>query len=52
VAREYMVRLGPRDFTDPSWVAALAKAAGLDEDTFRTRFGRFANRESSEPQRR
>jgi 6-phosphofructokinase 1 len=42
VAREYMVRLGPRDFADPAWVAALARAAGLDEDTFRARFGRYA----------
>jgi ATP-dependent phosphofructokinase / diphosphate-dependent phosphofructokinase len=42
VAREYMVRLGPRDFTDAKWVAALAGAAGLDEDAFRARFGRFA----------
>ena len=42
VAREYMVRLGARDFTDPEWVAALAKAAGLGEDAFRARFGRFA----------
>ena len=36
VAREYMVRLGPRDFTDAAWVAALARAAGLDEDAFRS----------------
>jgi 6-phosphofructokinase 1 len=43
VAREYMVRLGPRDFTDVAWVAALGKAAGLDENGFRARFGRFAN---------
>ena len=43
VAREYMVRLGARDFTDPEWVAALAKAAGLGEDAFRARFGRFAH---------
>jgi ATP-dependent phosphofructokinase / diphosphate-dependent phosphofructokinase len=42
VAREYMVRLGPRDFTDAAWAAALARAAGLDEDAFRNRFGRFA----------
>ena len=42
VAREYMVRLGPRDFTDAAWTAALARAAGLDEDAFRNRFGRFA----------
>jgi ATP-dependent phosphofructokinase / diphosphate-dependent phosphofructokinase len=43
VAREYMVRLGPRDFTDPKWVAALAKAGGLDDDAFHARFGRFTN---------
>ena len=42
VAREYMVRLGPRDFTDAAWAAALARAAGLDEDAFRNRFRRFA----------
>ena len=42
VAREYMVRLGPRDFTDPAWLRALATAAGLDEHAFRTRFGKFA----------
>jgi 6-phosphofructokinase 1 len=42
VAREYMVRLGDRDFQDPAWVAALATAAGLDEGAFRARFGRFA----------
>jgi 6-phosphofructokinase len=43
VAREYMVRLGPRDFTDVAWVAALARAGGLDETTFRARFERFAH---------
>lgn len=43
VAREYMVRLGPRDFTDAAWVGVLASAAGLDEDAFRARFGRFAH---------
>jgi ATP-dependent phosphofructokinase / diphosphate-dependent phosphofructokinase len=42
VAREYMVRLCPRDFVDAAWVSALAKAAGLDEDVFRAKFGRFA----------
>jgi 6-phosphofructokinase 1 len=49
VAREYMVRLGPRDFTDPTWVAALAKAGGLDELAFRARFGRFANASPRQP---
>ena len=43
VAREYMVRLGSRDFEDPAWVNALAKAAGLDDDAFRARFGRWAS---------
>jgi hypothetical protein len=38
-----MVRLGPRDFGDPAWLAALARAGGLDEETFRAKFGRFAN---------
>jgi hypothetical protein len=37
-----MVRLGPRDFKDAASTAALARAAGLDEDAFRTLFGRFA----------
>jgi ATP-dependent phosphofructokinase / diphosphate-dependent phosphofructokinase len=48
VARQYMVRLGPRDFVDSGWVATLAKAAGLGEDAFRDRFGRFA---TVDPQR-
>jgi 6-phosphofructokinase 1 len=43
VARKYMVRLGPRDFADPAWTARLAQAAGLDEETFRQRFRRFAD---------
>jgi 6-phosphofructokinase 1 len=43
VAREYMVRLRPRDFGDPLWVAALAKAGGLDAEAFHARFGRFAH---------
>ena len=43
VARKYMVRLGPRDFSDAAWVTALARAAGLGEDDFRARFERFAH---------
>jgi 6-phosphofructokinase 1 len=43
VAREYMVRLGPRDFSDAAWTASLAQAAGLDEETFRRRFAAFAH---------
>jgi 6-phosphofructokinase 1 len=42
VARQYMVRLGARDFIDPAWTAALARAAGLDDAAFRSRFERFA----------
>ena len=43
VARRYMVRLEPRDFTDADATRALAKAAGLDESAFRARFARFAH---------
>lgn len=42
VAREYMVRLGPRDFADEKWLTSLAKAGGLSEPDFRARFSRFA----------
>jgi hypothetical protein len=48
VAREYMVRLGPRDFMDPAWIAALARAGGLDAEGFQTRFRRFAAASSEE----
>jgi 6-phosphofructokinase len=51
VARDYMVRLVPRDFANAAWVAALAKAAGLEEDAFRAKFGRFANASSEELKR-
>ena len=43
VAREYMVRLSPRDFADAAQIAALARTAGLDEGAFRARFERFAH---------
>jgi 6-phosphofructokinase 1 len=43
VAREYMVRLRPRDFADAAQIAALARTAGLDESAFRARFERFAH---------
>jgi 6-phosphofructokinase len=43
VARQYMVRLGARDFTDAAWTAALARAASMDEKAFRARFVRFAH---------
>ncbi|HEY7184520.1 MAG TPA: 6-phosphofructokinase [Blastocatellia bacterium] len=42
VARDYMVRLGPKDFTDEGWVEKLAKAGGMDPAEFRTHFAKFA----------
>ena len=39
VAREYMIRLEPEDFADPSWVAKLAAAGNLTTDEFGERFG-------------
>jgi ATP-dependent phosphofructokinase / diphosphate-dependent phosphofructokinase len=38
VARKYMVRLGPGDFTDDAWVGKLAAAGGLDAAGFRSHF--------------
>ena len=43
VARKYMVRLGPSDFADETWVDKLAKAAGLDPAGFRSHFGRLGS---------
>ncbi len=43
VARDYMVRLGPKDFTDEAWLTKLAETARLSEDEFRARFGKFAH---------
>lgn len=42
VARDYMVRLNARDFSDEAWLETLAKAAALDVQSFRERFGKFA----------
>ena len=41
VAREYMVRLGPKDFADEDWVAKLAAAGGLSPEEFKQHFGKF-----------
>ncbi|MCG3160134.1 MAG: Pyrophosphate--fructose 6-phosphate 1-phosphotransferase [Acidobacteria bacterium] len=41
VARDYMVRIGPKDFTDDAWVEKLAKAGGMDSADFRTHFAKF-----------
>jgi 6-phosphofructokinase 1 len=43
VARDYMVRLGPGDFKDESWVEILARAAGLSSPDFLSRFGHLAD---------
>lgn len=43
VARDYMVRLGPKDFQDEAWIAKLAEAARLSTSEFLARFGKFAN---------
>jgi ATP-dependent phosphofructokinase / diphosphate-dependent phosphofructokinase len=39
VARDYMVRVGPKDFLDEAWVARLADCAGLAPAEFVSRFG-------------
>jgi len=39
VARDYMVRIGEKDFRDEAWVAKLAEAAGLSAEEFTARFG-------------
>ena len=39
VAREYMIRLEPKDFADDAWVAQLAQAGNLSPAEFRDRFG-------------
>jgi len=44
VAREYMIRLEPKDFADPSWVEKLALAANLTPAEFQHRFGYFSRR--------
>jgi 6-phosphofructokinase 1 len=38
VARDYMVRIGRKDFEDDAWVAKLADSAGLPKDEFVARF--------------
>ena len=43
VARDYMVRLGPKDFASEEWVARLAESAGLTQPEFLARFAKFAS---------
>jgi 6-phosphofructokinase 1 len=40
----YMIRLKPEDFDDPGTLARLAKAANLDVEGFRARFGAMVGR--------
>ncbi|HJQ68417.1 MAG TPA: 6-phosphofructokinase [Blastocatellia bacterium] len=42
VARDYMVRLGKKDFADEAWVARLAEAAGLSREDFVAHFSHLA----------
>ena len=42
VARDYMVRLGPKDFADQAWAEKIWEAAGLWQTEFIARFGKFA----------
>ena len=42
VARDYMVRIGDKDFADPAWVEKLAVAGNLTAEEFRARFGNLA----------
>src|SRR5688572_29158378 len=42
VARDYMVRIGKKDFADEMWVARLAEAGGLSLEDFLARFGHLA----------
>jgi 6-phosphofructokinase 1 len=43
VARDYMVRIGARDFTDDATITKLADAGGLTRSEFVSRFGKFSN---------
>ncbi|MEN3332863.1 MAG: ATP-dependent phosphofructokinase / diphosphate-dependent phosphofructokinase [Blastocatellia bacterium] len=43
VARDYMVRLGPKDFTDAAWLKKLAEVARMSEADFKAKFGKFAH---------
>jgi ATP-dependent phosphofructokinase / diphosphate-dependent phosphofructokinase len=43
VARDYMVRLGPKDFSDAAWLKKLAETAAMSEAEFSAKFGKFAH---------
>jgi 6-phosphofructokinase 1 len=43
VARDYMVRIGARDFVDEASIRKLAEAGGLTESEFISQFGKFSH---------
>ena len=43
-ARQYMIRLEPRDFAEPERLEKLAKTAGMTPEKFRQRFGYLVGR--------
>ena len=43
VARDYMVRIGDKDFADEAWVAKLAEASNLSVQEFTEHFGKLAH---------
>lgn len=42
VARDYMVRIGKKDFLDDEWIAKLAQSGGMTKEEFIEHFGKFA----------
>jgi ATP-dependent phosphofructokinase / diphosphate-dependent phosphofructokinase len=42
VARDYMVRIGKKDFADADWLAKLADASNVSVEEFTAHFGKFA----------
>jgi ATP-dependent phosphofructokinase / diphosphate-dependent phosphofructokinase len=42
VARDYMVRIGKKDFADEDWLAKLADASNVSLQEFTAHFGKFA----------
>jgi ATP-dependent phosphofructokinase / diphosphate-dependent phosphofructokinase len=42
VARDYMVRIGKKDFADEAWLGKLAEASNLSVQEFTERFGKLA----------
>ena len=43
VARDYMVRIGVRDFLDEASITKLAEAGGLSQSEFISRFGKYSH---------